>query len=278
MPDYSPGGDTAQGGSGDQKQSGTNWLGWAGFGADLISSIFGGMGGGGMSEGQKRDQRFMNSFAMDAALRGEDYQKNYMQYRSADAAAAGLHPLAALGVNVGSGPSAPAFVGAGGPSNSKGDNTRRMLSSMGQDVSRAISAVQTQEQRLMTQAAMEKTRAETDYAMAMAAESRKRTAAIGSNPAMPDPYSGQFNQDAGSGVPNKHHWVRTANGYELQFTPEFSASMMSRPVSMMIEDLADRWDVNSEQLRNALMNMGGPLKSQMRRSFRRLTGDRNWRQ
>lgn len=69
----------------------------------------------------------------------ERFAKNAIQWKTADAKKAGLHPLAALGAQTSS--FSPSFIG-GGSQLSQG------ISNAGQDLGRAVAATQTKEQKL----------------------------------------------------------------------------------------------------------------------------------
>lgn len=194
---------------------------------------------GGMSDTQKNDQRFMNDFAWKAALRNEEYQRNYMQIRAMDAQRAGLHPLAALGVNVGSGPASAAFVGSGEGSGRRYNAANAAADSiqgLGQNLSRAIAAQQTADERLITQATLAEKAANTDYIQAMADESRKRTAAIGSIPPVPNPYNQHMQGDV-SQIPYADVVYRGRDGYETVMDPRFAMGLSADPLRMYIRSL-----------------------------------------
>lgn len=215
------------------------------IGAALIgsgSALAGGLmnnflGGGGMSDTQKNDQRFMNDFAWKAALRNEDYMRRYLEIRSNDAHVAGLHPLAALGVNVASGPGAAAFVGSG-------EGNRRVrdfgfIPEMGQNISRALLAQKTADERMLAQAALEKTQAETDLVRAQADDIRNKVPGGVGNPPAPNPYGPGVMQGDVSQLPNAHMVYRGPYGYETQWTPDFAVSHMGRAMRGMLQDLHD---------------------------------------
>lgn len=87
----------------------------------------------------------------ELAARNEQLQRDFAQqgirWRVADAKAAGLHPLAAIGA-AGASYTPSAFVPGDNPYSSGGGS--EYLSRMGQDVGRAIAATQTKEERLST--------------------------------------------------------------------------------------------------------------------------------
>lgn len=112
-------------------------------------------------------------FDRNEALQRE-FAQNGIRWRVADAQAAGIHPLFAMG---GGGASYSPSVTAGGDNFQ--DNSASYLANMGQDVGRAIKATMTRDERMGTElqaASLAKTQAETDYYKALTA---KTTAQIG---------------------------------------------------------------------------------------------------
>lgn len=100
-------------------------------GASLLGNVIGG--------------KMASDSAEDAARLNTEYQKEFAQqgirWKVADAAAAGVHPLMALGAQtIGY---APSYVGS-----SMGDYVSRGLSEAGQDIGRAVNAGQTNLERL----------------------------------------------------------------------------------------------------------------------------------
>lgn len=228
-----------------------------GGGFGLLGNVLSHFGGGG-SDTAMNDQRFMNDFAWKQALRQEEYNnfytQNYMQIRAKDAAAAGLHPLAALGVNVASGPTSAAFSGSGGSGRRNAyDLGSDMAHTMGQNISRAVAAQKTADERILMQAQLEKNAAEIDLVQAQAAETRMRTAAIGSNPPIPDPYSGLTGDVLG--LPSQHKLYRTPYGYTAEWSPDFAVSMMSRPVKGTLQDIHDMGRENITPKLRAILQM-----------------------
>lgn len=101
-----------------------------GAGGSLLSGLGSFFGGG--DQGLSRDdQRYLAHHQVDMALRQE---REGIQMRVRDAQAAGLHPLAALGISPSSA-SISQGIGSSGPS--LGDR----LSGLGQNISRAAAAV-----------------------------------------------------------------------------------------------------------------------------------------
>lgn len=133
---------------------------WAAFpyvasaAANLAGSLLG-KGQEGLSE---TDQKWMADFQWKQSLRNEEFQNKLathgIRMKVADAEAAGIHPLAALGATTPSGGFGSSFqINPRGPSN----RTSNALSGLGQDISRAAMATQTKDEREM--AALQKTRA-----------------------------------------------------------------------------------------------------------------------
>lgn len=133
---------------------------WAAFpyvasaATNLASSLLG-KGQEGLSE---TDQKYVAHFQMQQAMRNEEFQNKLathgIRMKVADAEAAGLHPLAALGATTPTGGFGGSFqINPRAPSN----RTANALSGLGQDISRAAMATQTRDEREM--AALAKTRA-----------------------------------------------------------------------------------------------------------------------
>lgn len=205
-------------------------------GAGIGYQMFGGQGG--PTGSQIDDQRFMNDFAWKQALRNEQYQRNYMQVRAADAEKAGFHPLAALGVNVGSGPQQAAFAGTG-PGRPPRDTSG--MQALGQNLSRAQSAMATEQEKIMNELAIEQAFANIDKTHAEAAfyRSNKITAGIGQNPAIPDPYGGANMTGDIRLHPTQHQIVRTPYGYRYEWSPEFVQANQGRMFTSAVRDLGD---------------------------------------
>lgn len=199
------------------------------------SSFLSHFGGGQGSDTALNDQRFMNDFAWKQSLRNEDYMKNYMQYRSQDAEKAGIHPLAALGVNTGSGPSGAAFVGADmSPRSNAYDLGSDLATGMGQNISRAILAQKTQDERDMHTASLARVTAETDLINAQRAESEKRLHSP-ENPPVKNPYDDSMTSDQ-----PKHIRVLNPDGsISWQWSTPMAMSQIGRPVNSLLEDVYD---------------------------------------
>lgn len=197
----------------------------------------------------RQDARFINNFNMEQSLRNEKWERakyvDALSIRAADAERAGLHPLAALGVNVASGPVSGVFATQPGETRSKWPSSS--LSALGQNVSRAMTATQTADERLMSQALLEKVRTETDLVRTQIAESQKRL--LGSTgPPMPDPYGpGSMTSDVRE-LPNQHMIFRGPDGYSTEWNPNFAMSMMGRSIKGTLQDLHDlgRYNLGSK--------------------------------
>lgn len=200
------------------------------------SSMFGsGLGfmGQKLTAGQREDQRWMNDFAWKQSLRqerlGEELLHNRLLWTTNDAMRAGLHPLAALGVNSASGPSVAANFTGSGPSG--GPNAMELAGelthNLGQNVSRAMLAQKSSEERALATAILNKTNSEGNYADALATEARVRTMNMQNPPPMPP-----MNQS------NKYQLVKSPNGqWEWILGPEASQGIMSDPIKMWTESI-----------------------------------------
>lgn len=159
----------------------------------------------------KSSQDKANEIALQNAQRQEAFQKefaqNAIQWKAADARAAGLHPLAALGANTVS--YSPVSVGVSG-SNPLGD----AIGSMGQNLERAVHATSTSSQRAeaakeqITALSLERGHLENDLLRAQIASTNAKTAASQSGPPGPsvaDPYliPGSVNSGLVTGTPLK---------------------------------------------------------------------------
>lgn len=99
-----------------------------------LGSLAGAFGGGGMSRGKAMDvAQYQHSL-------NKEVMQNSVQWRTEDAKKAGLHPLAALGANLGS--SSPVTVMP-----FDGDSTGDRIARMGQGIGRAAQAFMTAESR-----------------------------------------------------------------------------------------------------------------------------------
>lgn len=174
--------------------------------------------------------------------------------------AAGLHPLAALGV-MPSGSSPVGVMTNTSTSSSRGGNLARAFSGMGQNIMRSVMATATADERLKAQAEIDKLKSETDYMKAMTLESVKRTGEIGKNPPFPSPYGGPSGD---AYVPYQHRPIIGPNGQFLGYTQEGSMDMMVRPVTMFRNDLSDLAGSVFRDARNLGQNLYGAGKSKLR--------------
>lgn len=152
-------------------------------------------------------------FDSNVALQRE-FAKNGIRWKVEDAQAAGLHPLAALGnMPQGFSPSQSVFS-SGDPG--RGDSFRA-LGRMGQDVSRAVMARQTEDERALNALMLEKVKAEIDMIHSQALESKARARQIG----LPPP------------TPSKYQTVKLPDGTsESVYSSDYSQAIMSDPVGM----------------------------------------------
>lgn len=163
------------------------------------------------------DARFMNDFAWKQSLRNEEFQKQLSEHgikmRVDDAVSAGLHPLVGAGINPSQGGfSTPAFTGTPTrfPKQPSGI-------SMGADISRAVSATSTLEEKQLR--ALELQRAINDtkrsgYEADIAARQLKM---MGSTPPMPNKYQSVMKPDGTT---------------EAVYSSDYSQAIMSDPLGM----------------------------------------------
>lgn len=190
-------------------------------GINAAASVAGTVGSfmGGGSEGLSRqDQRYLAHHNLEMS---RDALYRNMQIRAADAEKAGFHPLAALGVMPSGSPAIPIPGGSSGPR--LGDRLERM----GQNVSRAIQAYQTPEQRAILQAELDNAKRQGNLIDAQVAESKARTAQMTGTPP-PAPPSGDIRNPK-----PKYVAYRNQDGtISYHYNPEFAASIMSDPMQM----------------------------------------------
>lgn len=114
--------------------------------AGTIGGFFGGSGSEGLS---REDQRFLAHHSLQQSLRNEQWSKKMaedaVQIRVSDAKRAGIHPLAALGINPATGPATTVFPM--GQQMSDDSSKWRGLSDMGQNLQRAAMATASPAQR-----------------------------------------------------------------------------------------------------------------------------------
>jgi hypothetical protein len=121
----------------------------------------------------KQHQFLTNQYHGNIALQKE-FAKNAVQWKVEDAKKAGIHPLAALGANVGYG--SPATVGAAPVAD---------MSNMGQDISRAIAATATNVERKMLDITLDNAKIDNEMKRLELQSARRRLAGqVG--PGIPD--------------------------------------------------------------------------------------------
>lgn len=174
-------------GPSNDSQQGTSYD-WSGLGQG-IGSLLGGIGGfmGGQNEGLNRaDQRFLADFQMKQSLRNEEFQREMathgIRMRVADAEAAGLHPLAALGASTAGGSFGTAFGGGGGY---RENTAGRGLENLGQNISRASMAMATREEKMFKQLQLQKMSTENEILNTDLLERKKQLMSPGTGPGMP---------------------------------------------------------------------------------------------
>lgn len=177
----------------------SNPLPWIIGGTALASTIGGFLGGGGQEGLDEGTQRWLADFQWKQSLRNEQFQHDLaekgIRMRVADAEAAGLHPLAALGASPsGGGSFSSAFGGNPSYKRSIGDG----LQNMGQNIDRAVMAMTTPEEKQMKQLQLQKMRTENEILNTELTERRNnlmRTSAVGlpSNSGLGGGLTGQGN-------------------------------------------------------------------------------------
>lgn len=174
----------------------------------------------------------------------KEFAQQGIRWRVDDAVAAGLHPLAALG-------SMPANAAAvPGPSTSVPGTgaSWRALGNLSQNVSRAVMAGATVNERMIQDANLKKIAAETGYFNAMAAEAMSRVGQP-QNPPMPM-YTNYTDE----------------NGYvERGYSPYFSQALSSRPIYGLARDISTQ-----------LGNFGAAVKSLFTNLYLHKTQGKNY--
>lgn len=197
-------GEGDQGSQGTSNQASTDWGAWGTALGSLLGGIGGFFGQGGMSSGQKEDARWMMDFAQKQALRNEDFQKQLasqgIRMRVADAEAAGLHPLAALGAAPGGGSFGSNAIQVGGDSG--GSTSGAALSNLGQNISRAASAMATPQEKAFKQLQLQKMATENEILNVELLQRRNALNGPGTGP-------GLAGDNAGYSVPGQPDSLRT---------------------------------------------------------------------
>lgn len=171
-----------------------------GGGSNLLGGLMGNFfGGGGMSDTQKNDQRFMNDFAWKQALRNEQFQhdlaRHGLKMRVDDATEAGLHPLVGAGINPAQGGwSGAAFTGVGSDRPQRdfsylGEAGSHFSRAMGANINRAVDATRSPEERELQALQLENARANTARSQAERDMANLELERMRQNPPMPDPVS-----------------------------------------------------------------------------------------
>ena len=117
-----------------------------GSAAGGLSGLFGGKSGG--TDWNKFNQEVQNQdrYWMQNANLQREFAQNSIQWRVADAKAAGIHPLFAMGANMG-GASPTAYIPGGDSAPVDRGDMGASLSNMGQGIGRAVAAMQSKEER-----------------------------------------------------------------------------------------------------------------------------------
>jgi hypothetical protein len=150
--------------------------------AGPIGGTFGGMIGGNIEQQYKNKQQFERDkywHAQQASLQKEFAQKG-IQWKVADAKAAGIHPLAALGAQTYS--ASPSMVGA-----TPLQNSGSSLAAMGQDIGRAIMQQKTNHERQMMDIQLDNAKLDTEMKRLELTNARRRLGQGGQTaPGIPD--------------------------------------------------------------------------------------------
>lgn len=157
-----------------------------GFGLkDIISPITDVVGGFMEQEENLKDRNQQDEHAALNWAHQKEMAKHGIRWRVEDAKKAGLHPLAALGASA---PNYSPSMSVGQPDNSMSN----MVRDMGQDVSRAVAATQTREERLANELRLQNMKLQNDL-LGMDVESKRRILSE-TGPSLPshtnDPYLG----------------------------------------------------------------------------------------
>lgn len=189
MPDSSGGGAGNSGNQGSGNQ-GANGAAWLSAGASVLGGIGSLLGVGGEQGLSRDDQRWLADFQWKQALRNEEFQNKLathgIRMKVEDAAAAGLHPLAALGATTGGGSFGTAFSGGGSP----GESTGSKLRNLSQDISRATTAMATPEEKAFKQLQLQKMHTENEILNTELAERRNKLRAPGTGAGIPGDNAG----------------------------------------------------------------------------------------
>lgn len=219
--------------------------------AGSIAQMFGGGGSEGLS---RDDQRFLADHAWKLDLRNEAFQhdlaKHGIKMRVDDAVSAGLHPLVGAGINPASG-GFSASISGGSPRTSMDSRLGRVgagLNQMGQDISRAMNATASLEEKALKAAELARIQADTAESQARAELARRQAREIGRTPPIPPLY-----QD-----------VRRPDGTVMKLlSADASQAIMSDPLQMWAMSLKNAlFGPNNRgllfNLRNSMRNVLEP--------------------
>lgn len=176
------------------------------------------------------------AFAKQQFQYQQDLAKQGVRWRVADAEAAGLHPLAALGVAGGQYSPVNAITESPSQQSTNAGGTFRAFSRMGQNIARAVAATQTAEERLNGQAQRDMLKAQAGYYDALTDDIRNRRGDKPSNPGMANPYGGTTSDV----MPYQDQWFMGPDGPELGYTRDYGMSLMTDPMEMRTKSMA-RW-------------------------------------
>lgn len=157
-------------------------------------------------------QNAANAQSMALARENMDMQREFakfgIRWRVEDAAAAGLHPMAALGAS--GAQASPVHAAFNAPMRSpvsKGDSWRA-LSNMGQNIGRAVVATQTAQERAYEALRLVNMQKQNDLIDAQASLARAEALQLGKGPAMPATGQWMVNRDGSkSWVPSNEYAV-----------------------------------------------------------------------
>lgn len=177
---------------------------------------------------------------------------------------AGISPLYALGAPV---------ISGGGVSVGGDSGLGSTISSMGADISRAVAAGQTSEERALQALTLEKAALENDYLKAQIGSLRTRTA----KEALPPPFPGAMPEQVSPAqhTPGVNIW-----GYPFESAPDTSDAQafqnrlgegeLAETIASLIVGGADLW--HNSQLRRAINTPGSGSPSAARQIFDYLYG------
>lgn len=201
----------------------------AAAGISAASNLLGGLFGRSSASEQRRAQEQANAanlaWAESQQSRNEQLQREFAQngirWKAADAKAAGLHPLFAMGASTQG--FAPIAIGAGQQAAAESDWLGPTIRNMGQDLSRAVAAQATQQEREAQQLQLELLRAQVhkEYALAAEIESRARNHSIAmSYPAMPSNLSPIAVRELGPLIPGQGNGLVTQGSGAFRVEPQ----------------------------------------------------------